>query len=349
MTDGWLLPQLFQHGVALLGTALVINTVFTFVGTLGLALLAVRVAGSPRLAKLILLTPWLRVAWDLAAGASANAYVLSEHAGMKGALGSFQLGIGATLVPVVTASLDMQGGEQRYRYSVGDMLGHWLYRHVGATPLVVMLCLLFTVSTALLVARAWHYLYWRRVLRRAEAVARRVDCVSLRLRKVQVLTRDEAACGAFTSGVLAPRVWLPEGLVGSQRQAVLEHELAHARDADVLWFGVVGVLSDVFWFVPGARWLERRLHDQAEQAADTRALAHGVEPQALAHSILAQAASPLPDGPPPRMAGTASRLEQRLLALGKRHEPRTWKSVLRLVVAASLTLSVFKSVFGGYS
>jgi BlaR1 peptidase M56 len=351
MADGWLLPQLLEHGVALLGTAIVLNALVTFVGALGLALLASRVVGSARLAKLILITPWLRVLWDVTRGAAPNAYVLSEHAGTKGALGSFQLGIGARppLTPVVHAQLEMQGGDQRYGYSVGDMLAHGVFRHVGAVPLLIVLGVLLAVSVGLLAARARHALLWRTRLARAQAAAVAVSTRYVTHRRVQIVTCARDALGPFTSGILRPRIWLPLDLQGSEREAVLEHELAHVRDLDVLWFSVAGILADVFWFVPGARYLERRLHERAEEAADARAVARGVAPKVLAHSILARAGAPLPGAPPVRMVGTAARLQRRLLALTSRSPESKKRLALRLVVALSLTLSVFRSVFFGYA
>jgi BlaR1 peptidase M56 len=348
VTD-WLLPQLLEHGVALLGTAVVLNTLVTFAGSLGFALLAARIAGSARLAKFILLTPWLRVLWDIVRGATPNAYVLSEHAGTKGALGSFQLGVGARppLVPFVHAELQMQGGDHHYDYSVGDMLGHGLFRQLGATPLLVVLTVLLALSASLLAARAFHFFRWRARLARAEAEANARETLSVSGRVVQVITSVGDTLGPFTSGFLRPRVWLPANLDGVRRAAVLEHELAHVRDGDVLWFGLVGALADLFWFVPGARYLERRLHEHAEEAADARAVARGVAPRVLAESILAHTASPS-FAPAPRMIGSAARLRRRLAALAPRpRESKKWL-VLRLVLAASLTLSVFRSLFFGY-
>src|SRR6187399_2622420 len=113
MKPDWVWPQLQGHPVALLGPALVLNSIVTFAGALGVALLAIRAAGSPRLAKFILLAPWLRVLWDLGCGASPNAYVLSEYAGTKGALGTFQLGVGARFLPVVQLHVNMRGGERQ--------------------------------------------------------------------------------------------------------------------------------------------------------------------------------------------------------------------------------------------
>lgn len=352
----WLLPQLLRHGAALLGTSVVLNSVLTFAGALGFALLAARFAPSPRLAKLILLTPFVRVLWDAARGATPDAYVLSEHAGTKGALGSFQLGLGANppLSPIVHADLGMRAADQQYDYSVGDMLGNWLFRQVGATPLLIVLGLVLAVSVLLLAARARQLLRWRTRLKRAAREATAIEQAHVAGRRVQIITRPDDSLGPFTSGFLRPRVWLPASLAGAEREAVLQHELAHVRDLDVLCFGVVGALADLFWFVPGVRYLERRVHERAEEAADARAIARGVAPDVLARSILAQAtleqaAAPLPGAPPPRMLGSAARLRRRLLSLAPRQSESKKRVAFRLVLALSFTLSAFRSIFLGYS
>ncbi len=351
MSESWLLPQLLGGSAVLVSTALVFNTVLTFAGALLLALLAAKVVGSPRLAKLILLAPWARVLWDVLRGAAPGAYVLSEHAGSKGELGSFQLGLGASApaVPFVHARVEMQAGGERYGYSVGDMFGHWLFRHVGAAPLWLALALLAAVSAALLVVRWRHALGWRLRLSRAAAQAIRVEMVRVGGRRVQLITSSLEELGPFTSGVLQPRVWLPASLQGSQRAAVLEHELGHVRDWDVLSFGIAGLLADLFWFVPGARYLERCLHERAEEAADASAVARGIPRAALAESILAHAAAPLPGAPPARMTGgSAARLRRRLLALAtSRRQSWVWRG-LRCLLALAITLGVFRSVFLGY-
>jgi hypothetical protein len=351
MADGWLLPQLLRHGVALLGTALVLNTLITFAGALALAMLAAKVAGSARLAKLVLLTPWLRVLWDLLRGAAPGAYVLSSQAGTESGPGTFQLGVGtsAPLIPFVHAELSMQGGDrQRYAYSAGDMLGQWLVRHVGTTPMRVALGALFAVSLVLLAARARQLLLWRMRLARAEGAASVTERLRIGARRVAVIT-GRSGLGPFTTGVFRPRIWLPAELEGPQRAAVLEHELAHVRDLDVLWFGSVGVLADLFWFVPGARYLERCVHERAEEAADARAIARGVAPRVLAQSILAHAASAPHGAPTARMSGGAARLRRRLLALTPRPPVGKRQHLLRLVLATLLIASAFRSIFLGYA
>ena len=210
----WLLPQLLHHDAALLGGAVLINAGFTFIGALALALLAARSAGSPRVAKWLLLSPWLRVLWEIARGATPDAYVLSEHAGTQGGLGSFQLGVGlqAPLVPTLQAQLGMQGGEHRYAYSVGDGVSHWLYRHWGATPLLIALAGSLGVSCVLLFARVRLYRDWQRRLERPAAL---LGSVRAGLRRVQLFGCDEPQVGAFTSGVLRPRIWLPASLAAA--------------------------------------------------------------------------------------------------------------------------------------
>ncbi len=347
MKASWLVPQLVEHGAALLGTAMLINAAVTLLAALGIAMLAARAAGSARLAKFILLAPWLRVCWDVLRGAAPDAYVLSEHAGTKGALGSFKVGFGARIVPVVEAHVGMQGGTHWYGYSVGDMLAHGAFRIVGAPAMLAVLAAVLLGGVVLLGRRARVYLQWRTRLRHAEANARGVEVRRLGWRSVRIITLGSDDFGPCTSGLLRPCVWLPSHLDEPRRRAVLEHELGHARDGDVLWFGLAGVLSDIFWFVPGVRWLERQLCDRAEEAADASAVARGVSARLLAQSILEHAARGSVHLQP-GLGGAAARIEGRLLALARPIRRKRWQTALRIAGALALTLSVFMSSFGGH-
>ncbi|HEV3041819.1 MAG TPA: M56 family metallopeptidase [Candidatus Angelobacter sp.] len=82
------------------------------------------------------------------------------------------------------------------------------------------------------------------------------------------------------------RAWPPEKL-----EAVLAHELAHARRRDPLISVIAAVNKCVFWFHPLAWWLERRLASLAEHAADDSALASSQDAQSYARTLLEIASS----------------------------------------------------------
>ncbi len=74
-------------------------------------------------------------------------------------------------------------------------------------------------------------------------------------------------------------------------QAVLAHELAHARRRDPLIALLAAVNQCVFWFHPLAWWLQRQLAVLAEHAADDAALAVSFDTQAYARLLLETAAA----------------------------------------------------------
>lgn len=100
---------------------------------------------------------------------------------------------------------------------------------------------------------------------------------------------DDRAVYAFCAGLLSPRIYLSQGLVGmlepSELAAVLHHEAAHIRQHDPLRL----FLSDLLeWFTapfPVLRTLIARFRIRIELAADQAALAV-VPPDVLASALL---------------------------------------------------------------
>lgn len=91
-------------------------------------------------------------------------------------------------------------------------------------------------------------------------------------------------------GIFRPVLWLPKGigdhLSEPQLEAVLAHELCHARRRDNLLSAIHMVVEAVFWFHPLVWWLGARLEEERERACDEEALQMGGEPQAYAEAIL---------------------------------------------------------------
>jgi beta-lactamase regulating signal transducer with metallopeptidase domain len=109
------------------------------------------------------------------------------------------------------------------------------------------------------------------------------------------LSLEESDCvrvplttGSELMRVIFPADWRewPQAKV----QAVLAHELAHARRRDPLIVLGAAVNKCLFWFHPVAWWLERRLPVLAEHAADDAALAVAFDTQAYARLLLDTAA-----------------------------------------------------------
>lgn len=93
----------------------------------------------------------------------------------------------------------------------------------------------------------------------------------------------------LTTGILRTRLVLPlewRTWSGEKLEAVLAHELAHARRRDPLISLIAAINKCIFWFHPLSWWLERRLALLAEHAADDSALAASRDPQSYARMVL---------------------------------------------------------------
>jgi uncharacterized protein (TIGR03435 family) len=92
------------------------------------------------------------------------------------------------------------------------------------------------------------------------------------------------------AGFLRPTLILPEGilktLTPSQLEAVLAHELSHARRRDNLTAMIHMIVEAVFWFYPLVWWIGARLVEERERACDESVLILGGEPREYADAIL---------------------------------------------------------------
>ena len=143
----------------------------------------------------------------------------------------------------------------------------------------------------------WH-LKWRRVSRIVDAsgplsegremeMLRRVQAGGgLRLRLVASAARLEP--GIF--GIFRQVIWLPnrigDYLSDTQLEAILAHELCHARRRDNLLAAIHMVVEALFWFYPLVWWLGARLEEERERACDEEVLRLVGDPQAYAEAVL---------------------------------------------------------------
>jgi beta-lactamase regulating signal transducer with metallopeptidase domain len=90
-------------------------------------------------------------------------------------------------------------------------------------------------------------------------------------------------------GIWRPTLLWPadieQHLTSPQRQAVLAHELCHARRYDNLTAAIHMIVEAVFWFHPLVWWIGARLLDERERACDEDVL-RSCDPYAYADGIL---------------------------------------------------------------
>lgn len=189
-----------------------------------------------------------------------------------------------------------------------------------------------------------------RALRRAPVMPPRLADAMARggLLEVTVLSGDGPV--AFCAGAWRPRLYISTAavavLAADELDAVLAHELAHARRRDPLR-GLLGRAgADVLFFVPVARWWHEHRAVTAELAADRAAVAHAGT-SALAGALLGLADS----GPAPVATaafGAETRpahptLDVRIAALSGQPRPRPFRRAPLSASAAVLTGGLLSS------
>ena len=91
-------------------------------------------------------------------------------------------------------------------------------------------------------------------------------------------------CGVFRPVILLPKTWL-ECRRGAMLEAILAHELAHARRRDHLVNLAQRLVETVLFFNPAVRWLSRSLRQQREFCADAMAVRWTGDSLALAEAL----------------------------------------------------------------
>ena len=118
-------------------------------------------------------------------------------------------------------------------------------------------------------------------LRRLE---RRIGAAPLPL--VAADSRLEPAIVGVRAPVLLWPARLSDRLEPEEIEAVLAHELCHARHRDNVSMAVHMIVEALFWFYPVVWWLERPLIRERERACDEEVLRLGSRPETYAGSIL---------------------------------------------------------------
>lgn len=112
----------------------------------------------------------------------------------------------------------------------------------------------------------------------------------LRVAQPRVVVVEDCPGGAAVVGLQQPTIVIDSHVLASlddeELEGLLAHELAHVRRRDNLLAFTVGVVRDLFFFVPGGRWVTRWLCAERELAADQIAVRATRRPGALASGLL---------------------------------------------------------------
>ena len=154
-------------------------------------------------------------------------------------------------------------------------------------------------------------------------------------------------------GFWRPMIVLPETLVRrltpGALDAVLLHELAHARRYDNLSRFIVHTLTCIFWFYPFFAWLERRIDAECELACDELVLSSGASPREYLDGILHVCNACVLEPVPGFSGFSGSNLKQRMEFIMSFHAKSTHSRTAGLMAGLLLPLLSIAAVLAGFS
>jgi beta-lactamase regulating signal transducer with metallopeptidase domain len=245
--------------------------------------------------KLFLLSlPFVKIVYDSVRGLPPDSVLLSglDPFSLPPKHQLLQIGLGFSYwgptFSFIFSVRDTNGKE--FAASVGDYLVIWLNRTFGTHIPLIMLSAVLAVSGTLLAIRIVSALRFERRRKVDRLQARRLRVESMKFRRVDIYVSEQFSGTPFTGGIFHPYICNPKDafdkLSSPELEAVIAHELAHIRQLDLAVTVIVQLLGDLFWFVPGYRWLSRKIDRLREIVADQWAVHSGIEPALLASALV---------------------------------------------------------------
>jgi hypothetical protein len=304
----------------------------------------------------VLLLPFAKLIWDLRWGIPHASFFWISEQGVRQRLGSFQIGVGVTrLGPSLQGRLWALHGSGRSPQSPGDLLCRVLWFRVWSGAAALLGFSVLAVSLTKLVTRCAQLWQLRRTLEldpsRALVELRRVGW-----RSARVYSTPRYTGAPFVGGLFRPYIVLPAALEAklssAEREAIVQHELSHARTLDLAILLPCELLCALFWYVPGARYAWSRLSTVLEQRADEAATLAGLPRATVVNALLAAAEMSVNERVRPALAmsrgGSALRARLRhLLTDAPAKSERRAFAVARVLATAWLVLGALQAVACG--
>lgn len=309
---------------------------------------------------LLWLLPFGKLGYDLVRGIPGDSFLWPSLYGVRQDLGTFMFGFGLEqpFLPSIQAALASQAGAFRYSQSAADLAYRALSLKLSPAVPALIVCALLGLAGFRLSRRLFALARFVEQSRGWLALSRSLGERRSGWRTVRVLASPAYEGTPFAAGLLQPYVLVPErafaALEPAAQTAVLAHELSHLRRHDPALLLLLGVLSDVFWFLPGMAGTLRRITRDLELSADALALRVGATRAGLASALVALAASRAEPAPAAGLFGKRpSLLRERVECLLAPHlPPARWlyrHAASRVAVIALFVLFVIRSLFFGNS
>jgi len=344
---------------------LFVNATFSLMVGLGLVLACtryLRVGCGPW--KLFLLSlPFVKVIYDFLKGVPRSSILLNniDPYTVPPGVQTFSLGVGVSnFIPQLKALFTIRDFDgTQYGVSVGDYVVYWLVRNISPFfPLYIVYGILI-VGAALLARRGLLAMQFEFQRVKDRKGSTQLDTKKLFFREVDIYISQSFSGTPFTGGVVRPYICIPrdafESLSAMELQAVIAHELGHVQQFDLMVTLAICALGDIFWFVPGYRWLCRKLERMREIIADQRAVRAGASPEVLASALIKLKEAAMGQGglifysPFLREQSLLKVRIENLLGLPDQQPPRwLWKNIWgRLLTTFWLVGAVLSSNLGG--
>lgn len=314
--------------------------------------------------RLFLLSlPFVKIIYDLIRGVPQGSVLFSgvDPFSLPGGNQTFSIGAGISnwsfFMNAVFTVRDLSG--KAYAASAGDYLLILSQQKLGALAPFIIVSSVLSISSFLLLRRVVKGISFELERRKNRRLSETMDSIALGWRRVDVYRSAFDSGSPFTGGIIRPYICLPTDadsrLTDSERNAVLAHELGHIRNADVLITILIQTMGDLFWFVPGYRWLSRRLERLREILADQYAVRSGVGASVLASVLIKLKETPESKRQPIlysaffRERSLLKERVERLVGLRVDHQSRLgWSQRwFRLAVSISAVGAVINSTFAG--
>ena len=314
--------------------------------------------------KVFLLSlPFIKILYDFARGVPEKSVLFSgvDPFSLPPFHQRFSIGMGIEdWSPYINGTFAVNSTDGKiYSSSIGDYVLIWLQRTFDSElPFYIVLSVL-TLSCLLLAWRLVQYRRFEQKRRMDRQESQSLQKIQIERRTVDVYISPGFSGTPFTGGVLKPYICLPadavQKLSDDEMNAVISHELGHVKYHDLVVTVLIQSIGDLFWFIPGYRWLSRKIDRLREVIADRWAVLNGIEPQALASALIKL--KEIPEKPDKFVLYSAFFREKSLLKerverlIGQRQDrkPRLgWQFAwLRLIVTIFIALVILNSVFGG--
>jgi tetratricopeptide (TPR) repeat protein len=192
-------------------------------------------------------------------------------------------------------------------------------------------------------------IFWVREWRRIRSALKAASPLDLKTPIPALSSPERIEPGVV--GIFRQVLLLPQGMIDrltpAQLEAILFHELCHARRRDNLAAAIHMLGEALFWFYPPVWWIERKLVAEREKACDEEVLRVLREPEAYAQAIL-NVCKFYKESPIVCVSGvTGSNLRKRIEAIMGQRIVRNLGLGKKVLLAAAATMAVAGPIFLG--